>query len=217
MRIDLASPIDVGDFRAQANTLLARQVLPADTDWHAPMPLDSGVKFHASVASSMPPSALHSIVPRSFVRLTELVVLHRDPARFELLYRLLWRLVHEPDLAGDRSDADMALATAMAQAVRRDVLRARTSVRLRALPAEDGVALRCAWIDPQHRVTELVADCLARQVPAPPWVLASPDRCVLWTGRHLLCAPGWPAGASATDAQWRALAARIAASVPPQG
>ena len=217
MRIQLASPIDVRDFRVQSNTLLARQVPPAGIDWQAGIPSGSGMKIHGGPSPSQPPSALHSIVPRSFVRLTELVVLHRDAARFELLYRLLWRLVHEPGLAGARLDDDMMVAQAMAQAVRRDVAKARKSAHFRALEPAAGVTLACAWIEPQHRVTEVVAEGLARQVPTPPWLLASPDRCILWTGRHLLCAPGLQGSVAQEmdDEQWHALAARIAAAASP--
>jgi probable DNA metabolism protein len=213
MRVDLASPTDVRDFRVRANTLLAHQVPPAEIDWQPALDLSSGHKHLANDAALLPPSALHAIVPRSFVRLTELVVLHRNPARFELMYRLLWRLVHEPELAGSHDDAEMALAQSMAQSVRRDVLRCRKNLRMRTLPPKDDVTLMVGSCEPQHQVTELLAEWLARQHPMPPWLLASPDRCVLWTGRHLLCGPGLaatPAHAMA-DAQWHALAAELAA------
>lgn len=213
MRVDLASPIDVGDFQSRANAFLAQQVPPADIDWHAGPATSSGAKFRGKgIVATLPPSALHSIVPRSFVRLTELVVLHRDAGRFGLMYRLLWRLVHEPELAGASGDRDMALAQSMAQAVRRDVIKVRKNLLLRALPPLDGVPLAVAWCQPQHRVTELVADGLSRTHPAPPWLLASPDRCVLWTGRHLLCGPGLSAvkAHANSHAQWHALAAELA-------
>jgi uracil-DNA glycosylase len=215
MRVDLAGPIDVGDFRSQANALLAHQVAPSEIEWHPLAPVVHCEKFRGhDQAGPLPPSALHSIVPRSFMRLTELVVLHRDPERFELMYRLLWRLVHEPELAGATGDRDMAMAQSMAQAVRRDVLKVRKSVRLRPLQPHAGVAMEVAWCDPQHQVTELVAEWLARQHPTPPWLLASPDRCVLWTGRHLLCGPGMEleAARAMDDEAWHALAAGLAAA-----
>jgi probable DNA metabolism protein len=217
MRVDLAGPTDVRDFRSQANSLLAHQVAPTDIDWHALASLGSGEAFRGNGNTGpQPSSALHSIVPRSFVRLTELVVLHREEARFDLLYRLLWRLVHEPELAGTRRDHDMAMAQSMAQAVRRDILKARKSLHVRPLVPQAEVELSLAWCEPQHQVTEEVAQWLARQQPVPPWLLASPDRCVLWTGRHLLCGPGVTAleAASMGDAHWHALAARLAARTP---
>jgi DNA polymerase len=213
MRVDLAGPIDVRDFRAQANSMLAHQVAPAEIAWSASVTSFSGVAFRGgAIAASGAPSALHSIVPRSFVRLTELVVLHRDPDRFALLYRLLWRLVHEPELAGSRGDDDLAHAQSMAQAVRRDIAKARLSARLRPLPPRDGASLSVARCDPQHQVTEHVAEWLAVQLPQPMWLLSSADRCVLWTGRHLLCGPGMTARAAGSmdDVQWYQLATRLA-------
>lgn len=213
MRIDLASPIDVGDFRSRANDLLAHQVPPADIDWHSDASLSSGCVIHGKgPGTPVRPSALHSIVPRSFVRLTELVVLHRDAGRFELMYRLLWRLVHEPELAGAIGDRDMALAQSMAQGVRRDVVKTRNGLRLRALPPLAGVPLAFAWCEPHHRVTEVVAESLTRTQPAPAWLLASPDRCVLWTGDQLLCGPGLPPaqGRAMNDEQWHRMAEQLA-------
>ena len=217
MRIDLASPIDSGGFRAEANRLLGQQVPPTDIAWEAVLSPDLGVRYRGDGAGPSTPSAVNAIVPRSFVRLTELVTLHRDGRRFDLLYRLLWRLVHEPELAGAHDDGDMAQARAMAQSVRRDVQRACKAARLRPLAPQADVALALAWCVPQHHVTEQVAAWLAGQHPAPLWLLASPDRCVLWTGRHLLCAPGIAARAADAmeDAQWHAVAAQLAAAVPP--
>jgi probable DNA metabolism protein len=215
MHIDLSSPIDADAFRTQANRMLAQQVPPADVDWAPLAGRDAGTTpFRGHEADARSPSALHSIVPRSFLRLTQLVLLHRDPSRFDLLYRLLWRLVHEPGLVAARDDPDVALARVMAQAVRRDLQKTRQCVHLRALEPHAGVALALAWCAPQHQVTEEVAAWLSRQHPQPPWLLVSPDRCVLWTGRHLLCDAGMDAQAAAAreDLQWHALAARLAAA-----
>jgi probable DNA metabolism protein len=211
MQVDLSSPVDVLGFRAQANSLLAHQVPPADIAWTAGASLACGENVQG--ATSRPaqlPSALHAIVPRSFVRLTELVVLHRDPRRFELLYRLLWRLVHEP-LAASGRDPDLALAQSMAQAVRRDILRTRKAVRLRVLAPQEGLALSVAWCEPQHHVTEEVAQVLSGLELDQPWLLGSPDRCLLWNGEHLLCGPGVSAAtaAAAQDSEWYEWATRI--------
>ena len=219
MHIDLSSPIDAGTFRTQANRLLAQRVPPSEIDWDAIVAPDPGTTaFHGHGDAPHSSSALHSIVPRSFVRLTELVLLHRDPARFDLLYRLLWRLVHEPELASSHGDTDIDHARAMAQAVRRDLHKARQSVHLRALAPLEGQSLAVAWCAPQHQVTEEVALWLALQEPQPSWLLASPDRTLLWTGSDLLCGAGMSAQAAheMDDAQWHALAARLAAG-PRQG
>jgi DNA polymerase len=214
MRIDLASPIDVHGFRAQANSLLAHQVEPADIEWHADDMHLTAESIRGS--ASRPPSlasALHSIVPRSFVRITELVVLHRDAVRFDLLYRLLWRLVHEPELATTPGDADMAQAQGMAHAVRRDIFRTKRALQWRPVGDFNGAPLCLAWCEPRHHVTEEVGQAVSKTQDAPQWLLASPDRSVLFVGGQLLCGPGVSAaiGRKADDAYWIALAASLAA------
>jgi probable DNA metabolism protein len=212
MRIDLATPIDVLGFRAQANSLLAQQVPPAEIAWQAATSPSFGESVLGSASRPhSQPSALHSIVPRSFTAMTEMVVLHRNPARFDVLYRLLWRLVHEPELAGASGDVDMAHAHAMAQGVRRDIARIRRTLKLRPLAARDGTVLRVGWCEPQHHVTEEVAQWLARTEPEFPWLLASPDRCVHWSGTQLLCGPGIPSMVAyrADDENWHRISRQL--------
>jgi probable DNA metabolism protein len=217
MQIALDSPVDVLGFRAQANSLLASQVQPADVGWQAAASPDCGETVVEGAHAAARPSALHAIVPRSFVRLTELVVLHRSETRFDLLYRLLWRLVHEPELMASAHDQDMALAQSMAQAVRRDILRTRKAMRMRLLSARDGGITRLAWVAPQHYVTEQVAQDLTRLQLDQPWLLASPDRCLWWNGSNLLHGPGVPAlqAAAADDAFWYTQVDQIAAGPRP--
>lgn len=214
MHIDLASPTDVLGFRAQANNMLAHQVLPADIDWSAEAA--TGCCESVRGASSRPPpfpSAFRSIVPRSFVRLTELVVLHRDEQRFDLLYRLLWRLVHEPELATCDDDPDMVAAHSMAHGVRRDIFKSRRALALVALERDGEAPLLYGWCEPRHHVTEEIAEWLARMQPGDDWLLATPDRCVLWHGQRLVCGPGVAAGQAraAPAAHWHALARQLGA------
>lgn len=213
MRIDLSSPVDVLGFRNQSTSLLAGQVLPADIIWEAGA-ADGFSDAVRGLASRPPPSttALNAIVPRSFLRLTELVVLHRDESRFDLLYRLLWRMIHEPNVATP-GDADMALAQRMGQAVRREVFRMKASVQLRQVGMLGTVPLRFGWFEPRHHVTEEVAAALVRSQPEPAWLLVTPDRSALWDGSRLLCGPGDAKGAAARDdAGWLAFAQQMQVS-----
>ncbi|MGV3571165.1 MAG: DUF4130 domain-containing protein [Ramlibacter sp.] len=216
MRIDLASPVDVHGFRAQSNTLLAHQVPPGDIAWE-PHPAGFGEAVRG-LASRPPASttALNAIIPRSFLRLTELVVLHRDEGRFDLLYRLLWRLVHEPHLVTGPSDPDMALAQRMGQAVRREIFRMKAAVQLRLVGELDGAPLRFGWFEPRHHVTEEVASALVRSQPDASWLLVTPDRSALWEGKGLLCGPGVAGGASARDDEgWLAFARQMKQGAAP--
>ena len=74
-------------------------------------------------------------VPAAFVELCAEVVQHRDPGRFGLLYRLLWRLVHEPALRHDPLDPDRLRAAHLAQVVRREQHKMKAFVRFRPVGA----------------------------------------------------------------------------------
>jgi DNA polymerase len=138
MQARLASETDLAGFREEARSLLAHQVPPEQVDWLAAPNADQFAEVVPADAkgSRHVPRAAMAIVPASFLRLCEIVVLHRDPDRFALLYRLLWRLVHEPGLRSDPIDADMLAAQQMGQAVRRDLHKMKAFLRFR--PVEEG-------------------------------------------------------------------------------
>src|SRR5438132_1509010 len=101
----LLNQTDLAGFRAESRQLLAHQVPPEQVTWFASAPVGAELYAQPPPASDSRPRsvarAATAIVPASFLRLCESVVLHRDPGRFALLYRLLWRLVHEPGLRND--------------------------------------------------------------------------------------------------------------------
>src|SRR6185369_3884188 len=111
------------------------------------------------------PKAASAIVPASFLRLCEVVALHVDPTRFALLYRLLWRLVHEPGLRHNPLDPDMLHAHQMGQAVRRDMHKMKAFLRFRSVQGDEGGPLQMAWFDPVHHIVEAVAPWFARRSP----------------------------------------------------
>lgn len=72
-------------------------------------------------------------VPSAFITLCETVILHRDPDRFTMLYRYLWRMQQEPGLHSDPLDVDWLRLQQMARAVRRDQPKMKAFVRFRRL------------------------------------------------------------------------------------
>ncbi len=116
------------------------------------------------------------------------VLLHRDPSRFDLMYRLLWRLQREPALRHDPLDADMMLANKMAQAVRRDVHKMRAFVRFTEV-REDGVDKRVAWFEPDHFIVEANAPFFVRRFAQMRWIILTPDLSVEWNGEKLVYGP----------------------------
>jgi probable DNA metabolism protein len=192
----LASETDLAGFREEACVLLRRQVPPEAVRWQTAQ-AQSGELFADPVRSGEGrprdmPKAASAIVPASFLLLCEVVVLHHNPERFALLYRLLWRLVHEPGLRNDPVDPDMLQARRMAQTVRRDMHKVKAFLRFR--PVEDGhpQPLQLAWFEPAHHIVEAVAPWFVQRFPQLRWAILTPERSVECDGRLLHFGPGLP-------------------------
>ncbi|MDB5869004.1 MAG: hypothetical protein JWP96_1336 [Polaromonas sp.] len=188
----LQGPTDLDGFRRAARSLLAGQVLPEQIAWHT-----AGTAAHglfagtAGMRVAANADAFHSDapavkVPAEFLTLCESVILHSDPDRFGLLYRLLWRLAHEPGLRHDALDADRVQAQQMAEAVRRDMHRMKAFVRFRSV--QDDIfrthpevgPLHVAWFEPEHHIVEAIAPFFARRFAQMRWAILTPERSVEW-------------------------------------
>lgn len=205
LQVPLSHQVDVAGFHSEATRLLAGRVPPETIEWSAAPAQAVAPEELEESRAAIRHRAARAIIPQSFVRMSELVVLHRDPQRFALLYRALWRLVYEPDLRKDLGDPDLALLRQMAQAVRRDIQKMKTRLAFRTI-AVKGEPIPVAWYEPAHYVSEAVAAWLARSQPARQWILLTPDRSMRWDGAKLLGAPSVaPArqpGAERSNAEW---------------
>ncbi len=124
------------------------------------------------------------------MRLCEQLILHRDPGRFTLMYRLLWRMTHEPPLRHDPLDADRLQAHHMARAVARDSHKMHAFVRFRPVTQADGQTLHMAWFEPDHFITEANAGFFVRRFTQMHWAILTPDACIRWDGKALHTSPG---------------------------
>ena len=125
-------------------------------------------------------------VPRAFVDVARRVACHRDPQRWTLLYRILFRLTHgEAHLLLVAVDPDVHLLTAMDKAVRRDVHKMRAFVRFRTVVAEDGETWYVAWFEPEHHVVEMNAPFFTDRFASMRWSILTPERCAHWDGSAL--------------------------------
>ena len=193
--VTLASAVDFAGFRRACRQLWAEQVAPDHVSWHCADDAEGDLfetdpqagPLAAAAAEPVPPVN----APAAFLPLSESVVLHRDPDRFGLLYRLLWRFQVEPGLRADPLDPDWLRADEMAQAVRRDMHRMKTCVRFRTIADETGGApLHVAWFEPEHHIVEATAPFFARRFTAMCWAILTPERSVCWDGERLVLGPG---------------------------
>jgi len=200
--IVLAGETDFAGFRAAARALLAAAAQPDTVLWLTADATQAGsgnLNLFAGQADAAPPppprGAPGASVPKGFVTLCQWVVLHDDPQRFALLYRLLWRLVHEPALRGDPLDADLLQARQMHKAVRRDMHKMKAFVRFRTIDDSgsdgdsdgdgdrhgQGGPMHVAWFEPAHHIVQAVAPFFARRFTAMRWAILTPRQCVAWT------------------------------------
>ena len=195
--VELAGPIDLAGFRQAARQLLAERVPPEAVTWtlsylglgdlFAETPSSAPTTLPASASSHQAPPK----VPAFFLPLCQTAILHREPRRFALMYRLLWRLQHQPDLRHDTLDADRSALEDLARVVRRDMHKMTAFVRFRTVADEhqDG-PLHIAWFEPDHHIVEATAPFFQRRFTNMRWAILTPERCAQWDGSALTFQPG---------------------------
>jgi probable DNA metabolism protein len=213
LHVPLSHQVDIAGFHSEATRLLAHLVPPESVEWSAAPAQTVDEEALDAGRAHIQNRAARAIIPQSFIRMSELVVLHRDPQRFDLLYRSLWRLVYEPGLKHDFGDGDLARLRQMAQAVRRDIQKMKAKLAFRTIDVK-GEAVSVAWYEPAHYIAETVGAWLANRDPALRWILLTPDRSMRWDGSKLLGAPAvaptQQPQAGRSDAEW----ARVLEAMP---
>ena len=209
--VPIAGPADFQDWRGKARRLLAAGVPPEAVEWRVAGEAP-GLFAEAEVPDAVA-TAPTTTVPRAFVDLSETAVRHRDPERFALLYRVLWRLAHgEPSLMRVATDPDIARLEAMAKAVRREAHKMHAFVRFREIRTDDGPRY-IAWFEPEHHILEAEAGFFVRRFAAMRWSILTPEASAHWDGAALAMGPGARrSDAPAEDAHedlWRAYYASV--------
>jgi uracil-DNA glycosylase len=116
-------------WQAAARALLSRGVAPAAVSWRE--------AHDAPIVDAPPPGGAR--VPRQFLDLAAKAAAAADPARWQVLYTILWRLVHERrDLLADAGDADVRRLQAIAAQGRRPARPADAPEAPASAPPADG-------------------------------------------------------------------------------
>ncbi len=177
--IVLSGQTDFDGWRTAARQLCIAGIPPRDVAWSLH---DMPDLFAAS--SGVPEGSGAFNVSRRFVDLASDVILHSDPERFALLYRLLWRLRAEPLLLDLMTDRDVSRAADMAKNVRRDIHKMHAFVRFRKIDG-GGEERFVAWFEPEHHTLEAGAAFFARRFPNMMWSILSPRVSAHWDGSEL--------------------------------
>ncbi|MGI8772470.1 MAG: UdgX family uracil-DNA binding protein, partial [Acidobacteriaceae bacterium] len=185
---------DFKDWRKAARALLAEGVSPEAVEI-----VDSAAPAMLDLAFSEAPALKHVpidniVAPRSFVESAQTAAYHIDPGRWQLLYRLLWRLQHERALMHVETDEDVAGLRRYERQVHRDLHKMHAFVRFRQMTDDEGKEHFIAWYRPDHRILELAAPFFQERFPSMQWTILTPTRSVAWDpeGRQLAWGPGFP-------------------------
>ena len=183
------------EWRPIARQLLNSRVRPDEVGFHdhpaqRSLFAETQTENPAPSQSDEPVLSVAPRVPQDFLDLARSVACHRHADRFQLLYRVLWRLTAgEPQLLKIITDDDVHRLRRMEQAVRRDAHKMKAFVRFRKLiSAEDDQFI--AWHCPDHRIVRLIAPFFARRFPSMRWAILTPDESVSWDLQHLSYGPG---------------------------
>jgi probable DNA metabolism protein len=204
--ITLDRETDFDGWRKAARVLALNDVKPSEVAWM--------VQGHESIRFDQSLEARNDTfhVPAKFVALAQSAILHRDPLRFAMLYRLLWRLRGDHDRLVVATDPDVSQVIAMTQAVHRDQRRMRASVRFREIGREQK-SHYVAWFVPEHHIVEASASFFASRFADMPWSILTPDVCAHWDGHVVSITPGIDKAEAPTEDRleetWRRLCAGI--------
>ncbi len=206
------------EWRLCARSLLQARISPDAIEWGSgnqhslfkPM-ADSLDEIDSLVPAGRKPAIT---MPKAFVELAETVACYRDSKKWQVLYRLAWKLQNQSrHTIHDLTDNDLIAARDMAKSVARDMHKMKAFVRFNDLDfsclpslfnAEETHFLKrntfsknsnsegcfVAWFEPDHLIVEKLAPFFAKRFTGMHWCILTPDQCVLWNQTELRLAPG---------------------------
>jgi probable DNA metabolism protein len=134
-------------------------------------------------------------LPAAFLAAAKHVAVHADADRWDLMYRIVWRMGHgEPHLLTHAADADVLAFGRLARAVHRDIHKCHAYVRFRPVADANapGEQHWVAWHRPDHDILALAAPHFLRRFGATHWTILSPTASATHRGAGLVMGPGCP-------------------------
>ena len=181
-----------GDFeswRQAARQLMQEAVPPERIDWLSntePQQMSLDVEAPAHISAK---PATFTVSP-DFFKLATSAACVRDVERWQVLYRVLYRLRFEnPNLLKVSIDADVLKLQRWAKSVGRDIHKMHAFVRFKRI--DDGTQERfVAWHQPEHLIVKLAVPFFVRRFGDKPWSIFTPDLSAHWDCKELTFSPG---------------------------
>ncbi|WP_275786426.1 UdgX family uracil-DNA binding protein [Pararhizobium gei] len=207
--VSLEGKGDLVEWRMAARDLLLAGVPPQEINWRQ----KDAAALELFPAQTMAlPDAINTTqtmtVPKAFLDIAAAAICHSDPGRFQLLYRILWRLQRDRTLLAVRPDVDVVHLHSLEKSVRRDYHKMTAFVRFKEVGQEmmDSRRRFFAWFEPDHHIVARVAPFFQRRFTDMDWVIATPKGIAAWDGKNLKTStePGDNPGLTdAADELWR--------------
>lgn len=177
--VQLPRSDDFAFWRERARALIQCDIPPDKVAWVEPggsgdLFSSDGLRLPEPPADAPPVRA-----SKRYLSLAQNAALHRDPARFALLYSLLWRLRRNPRIMEDKADPDVRRLEELDKNVRRDSHKMHAFVRFRQVEAEDGEHY-IAWFEPEHHILRANAGFFRRRFASMRWSILTPQGTLHW-------------------------------------
>ena len=182
--VQLPRSDDFAFWRERARALIQCDIPPDKVAWVEPggsgdLFSSGGMRLPEPPADAPPVRA-----SKRYLGLAQNAALHRDPARFALLYRLLWRLQRNPRIMEDKADPDVRRLEELDKNVRRDSHKMHAFVRFRQVEEEDGEHY-IAWFEPEHHILRANAGFFMRRFASMRWSILTPQGTLHWDGETM--------------------------------
>ena len=184
-------------WREKAREALRSGTAPGSVVWESGQ---AGL-FEAETVSA-PAQRTTIQIPRAFLDHAQVVALHRDPDRWELLYRIAWRIQDEnAHLLHIEVDDDIRNLLMMRKSIERDIHKMRAFVRFRRVEHE-GQEQFVAWYPPDHHILEANERFFVDRFGAMRWAILTPEASLLWDLEKVQYGPGVPRSEAPAEDQF---------------
>ncbi|HEU4821586.1 MAG TPA: UdgX family uracil-DNA binding protein [Qipengyuania sp.] len=182
--VNLPEPDDFDFWREQARSLVQAGVSPDRIAWVEPG-ADGDLFAQGHSVPPSPPGAAPVRASKRFVGLAKNAILHSDPERFALLYRLLWRLQVDPLIIEDKVNLEVRRLEELDKAVRRDSHKMHAFVRFRSVRDNGEDEHYVAWFEPEHHILRANTGFFVRRFANMKWSILTPRGSLHWNGEVL--------------------------------
>jgi uracil-DNA glycosylase len=185
--IELQQRSNISEWREAAKNALAQNISPETIMWRPP-----GIPLTLAVYQPLPQAPAFTEntafrIPKAFFELAESVICHNSPEKYGILYRVLWRLVHENKaLLHYTTDDDIITLNTLAKAVNRDAYKIKAYLRFREITSpETGETHYIARYTPEHETLQRVLLFFTTRFRNMTWSIFTPHLAAHWDGTNL--------------------------------